>query len=245
MHDGLDAALNVVLLPGLLCDAEVWTAQVAALAPHCRVCVADFSACDSLEAMAGVALALVEGPIVAVGHSMGARVALDMVRLAPDRVARLALIDTGVHPRRDGEAATRQVLVDLAYADGMRALADRWLPPMVHPGRTADAALLGPLTAMVMRATPAQHERQIRALLDRRDAQPMLRDIRCPTLVMVGRQDSWSPLAQNEAIAHAIPGARLVVIEDSGHMSIVERPDQVSLALLAWLGLAPGAGVAG
>src|SRR5918994_5960656 len=233
---------SIVLLPGLLCDASVFDAQVAALAPHAEVAVADFSREDSLEGMARVALALRDGPIVAVGHSMGARAALEAVRLSPDRIERLCLMDTGVHPKRDGEEAQRQALVDLAFAEGMGALADRWLPPMVGEARAADPAFMAPLKAMVMRASPEQHERQIRALVNRPDARPLLPTIRCPTLVMVGRQDRWSPLSQHEEIAALIPNAELVVIENSGHMAPVERPDQVSRALLRWLGFGGTAG---
>ena len=231
--------MQIIFLPGLLCDASVWTAQVETLRPVADVVVADFAAHDSITAMASAALGLREGPLVVVGHSMGARVALEMVRLAPGRVVRLALLDTGAHPRREGEEVPRQALVDLADTQGMAALADRWLPPMVHEARVDDTALMAPLRAMVLRATPEQHRRQIRALLDRPDARPLLPTIACPTLVMVGRQDRWSPLAQHEEIAAAIPGARLVVIEDSGHMSPVERPDRVTDALVEWLGLAP------
>ena len=227
----------VILLPGLLCDASVFAAQVAALEPYSDVVVADFSGADSLQGMARSALALRDGPIVAVGHSMGARVALEMLRLAPERIAALCLMDTGVHPKRDGEEAQRQVLVDLAFADGMGALADRWLPPMVLEARAGDAALMEPLRAMVMRASPEQHRRQIRALVERPDPRPLLRTITCPTLVMVGRQDRWSPLAQHEEIAALIPNAELVVIENSGHMAPVEQPEEVSRALLRWLGL--------
>jgi pimeloyl-ACP methyl ester carboxylesterase len=228
--------LQIVLLPGLLCDASVWAAQVAELERHADVAVADFSAHDSLADMARSALSRRNGPIVAVGHSMGARVALEMLRLAPERIVRLGLLDTGVHPRRDGEEASRQALVDLAFEKGMGALAEKWLPPMVHEARTRDDALMARLKAMVMRSTPEQHRRQIRALLDRPDARPLLRTISCPTLVMVGRQDRWSPLAQHEEIAAAIPNAELVVIEDSGHMAPVEQPEQVSRELLRWLG---------
>ncbi len=230
--------MRIILVPGLLCDAHVWTAQIAALRPHAEVFVADLSSQDSIPAMARDALVLAEGPLVVIGHSLGARVALSMVDQAPDRVARLALIDTGAHPRREGEEATRQVLVDLAFSGGMAALAERWLPPMVHEARLGDDALMEPLKAMVARATPEQHARQIRALLDRPDARPQLGRITCPTLVMVGRQDRWSPLAQHEEIAAAIPGAALVVVEDSGHMAPVEQPEQVTRALLAWLGFA-------
>jgi pimeloyl-ACP methyl ester carboxylesterase len=227
---------TILLLPGLLCDASVWTAQIVALSPHAHVLVADFSEHDSLEAMALSALAMAEGPIIAVGHSMGARVAMEMVHLAPERIRKLALIDTGVDSRREGEEAKRQVLVDLAFAEGMGALADRWLPPMVHVDRVEDQALLAPLKEMVMRATPEQHQRQIMALLNRPNLVPRLASITCPTLVMVGRQDRWSPLAQHEEMAAHIPNAELVVIEDSGHMTLLEQPEQVSDALLRWLG---------
>jgi pimeloyl-ACP methyl ester carboxylesterase len=227
---------TILLLPGLLCDASVWRAQIDALRPYAHVLVADFSQHDSLEAMARSALAMTEGPIIAIGHSMGARVAMEMAHLAPERIEKLALIDTGVDSRREGEEAKRQVLVDLAYAEGMGALAERWLPPMLHVDRVEDQALLAPLKEMVMRATPEQHQRQIQALLNRPDLRPRLPDIACPTLIMVGRQDRWSPLAQHEEMAALIPRAELVVIEDSGHMTLLEQPEQVSHALLRWLG---------
>ncbi|HZH53562.1 MAG TPA: alpha/beta hydrolase [Microvirga sp.] len=227
---------KIVLLPGLLCDASIWSAQINALEPHADVFVADFSQHDSIEGMARSALALMEGPVTVVGHSMGARVAMEMARLAPQRVERLGLIDTGAHPRRDGEEVHRQALVDLAFAEGMEVLAERWLPPMVHERRADDPALMEPLKNMVMRASPEQHRRQIQALLNRPDARAQLAKITCPTLVMVGRQDRWSPLSQHEEMVALIPNAELVVIEDSGHMTLVEQPEQVSSALLRWLG---------
>src|SRR3954454_18216551 len=227
--------LQVLFLPGLLCDASIWAAQVDALKPYAEVQVADFSQQDSLTDMARSALAMSDGPVVAVGHWMGGRVALEMVRLAPERIAKLALLDTGAHARGPEEPAKRQLLVDLADQKGMGALADSWLPPMVDEARVRDAGLMEPLRAMVLRASPDQHRRQIRALLNRPDAKPLLPTIACPTLVMVGRQDRWSPLAQHEEIAAAIPNARLVVIENSGHMTPVEQPEQVSRALLDWL----------
>jgi pimeloyl-ACP methyl ester carboxylesterase len=230
-------ALEVILIPGLLCDASVWTAQIAALKPHAHVTIADLSQSDSLEDMAHGALALRKGPVVVIGHSMGARVALEMFRFAPRRIAGLGLLDTGVHPARDGEERQRQVLVDLAFKQGMGALADRWLPPMVHEERRRDPVLMESLKAMVMRATPEQHHRQICALLNRADARPLLQLIRCPTLVMVGREDYWSPVAQHVEIASQIPHAQLIIIEKSGHMSPVEQPDQVSNLLSRWLGL--------
>lgn len=236
LHGPMSQRPKIVLLPGLLSDAFVWANQAKALKPYADVFIADFSQLDSIEAMARSALALTDGPIVAIGHSMGARVALEMVRLAPERIEKLGLLDTGIHPRREGEEATRQVLVDLGFEKGMEALADRWLPPMVHDGRHGDRVFMEPMRAMVMRYTPEQHRGQIQALLGRPDARSHLSSIACSTLVMVGRQDRWSPVAQNEEIAALIPNAEFVVIEDSGHFAPVERPEQVTEALLNWLG---------
>ena len=229
---------RIVFLPGLLCDAAVFATQVAALAPHAEVDVADFRDCDSIGAMAAKALAVFDGPVSLVGFSMGGRAALECVRLASERIERLVLMDTGATPARDGEAAGRLELVDLAHHRGMTALAARWLPPMVHADRESDPALVRPITAMVERMSPTIFARQIRALLGRPDARAVLDAIRCPTLVVVGRQDRWSPLAQNRKLAETIPGARLAVIEDCGHFSPVERPEAVARVLVEFFGFA-------
>jgi pimeloyl-ACP methyl ester carboxylesterase len=154
------------------------------------------------------------------------------VRLAPDRVARLALLDTGVHPRAADEEAKRQALVDLARSQGMAALAARWLPPMLHPDHSA---LIEPLTEMVKRSTPETFANQQRALLNRPDAREVLPGIHCPTLVLCGRQDAWSPPSQHEEIAASIPESKLVIVDDCGHMSPVEQPAAVTRALLSHL----------
>jgi pimeloyl-ACP methyl ester carboxylesterase len=226
---------QVLALPGLLCDEYVWRAQIAGLADVADVTVADVSRHDDLNAMARAALDLVDGPVHVVGHSMGGRVAFEIWRIAPERVRSLVVMDTGVHGATSAEPANRQRLLDVAAHDGMRALADAWLPPMVHPSRRGDDTLMQSLRDMVMRATPESHARQIGALLNRPDATALLGTITVPTLVVVGRDDEWSPLAQHEQIAAAISGARLVVVENSGHMVTVERPDEVTALLREWL----------
>jgi pimeloyl-ACP methyl ester carboxylesterase len=232
------------LLPGLLCDEVTWAHQVEGLADLAEVRVPSFYGFDSLAAMAASVLAGAPDRFAVAGHSMGARVALELIRTAPERVERLALLDTGTHPVREGEPEKRQELVDLAFREGMAALAARWLPPMVHPDAPRrDKALLETLTAMVCRATPEIFTGQVRALLGRPDADPLLPSIKCPTLVGVGRQDAWSPVSQHEPIAAAIPGATLVIFEDSGHMAPMEAPQAVTGALRTWLraGLAAAA----
>jgi len=219
---------TLFLLPGLLCDAEIWSHQSAALSEFAEIVIPDFRFVRSIPAMAQLVLDGAPDRFSVAGHSMGGRVALEVFRMAPERVERLALLDTGIHPRRPGEEAGRQELIDLARRDGMEAMAARWLPPMLHSDHMA---LLAPLTAMVKRSTPETFENQQRALLDRPDARAVLPAIHCPTLVLCGREDAWSPVAQHEEIAALIPGSKLVVIEECGHMSPVEQPDAVTNAL--------------
>jgi pimeloyl-ACP methyl ester carboxylesterase len=223
------------LLPGLLCDATVWAAQVAGLSDIADIRTPDFLGHDSITGMAEWVLQGAPPRFAVAGHSMGARVALEIVRLAPERVTHLALLDTGTHTRAPGEADKRQVLVDLARSEGMAALADRWLPPMVHPDRLADARFMAGLRAMVERATPDIYAGQIKALLERPNAEAGLSAITCKVLIGVGRQDAWSPPSQHEAMARAIRHATYVVFEDSGHMAPLEAPDGVTAALRGWL----------
>ena len=230
---------RVLALPGLLCDDLVWAPQASALAETADVTIADLTGLDDLTAMAEAALADVEGPLDVIGHSMGGRVAFEVWRLAPERVASLVVLDTGVDPAGPTEPASRQRMLDISATGDMAALADAWLPMMVHPDRRSDAAFMQPLREMVMRATPAQHRRQIGALLHRPDAAPLLTTITVPTLVVVGRQDEWSPVTQHERITESIPGARLEVIEDAGHMVTLEQPEAVSALLGDWLSSLP------
>jgi len=225
----------LVLIPGLLSDAIVWQAVAEDLSDLCRVEIADVRQGDTMEEMADRVLAAHGGPLLAAGHSMGGRVALEMVRTAPERIVKLGLIDTGVHPRTEGEEAKRQVMIDLAWNEGMDALAARWLPPMVHPDRVDDPSLMKPLTDMVLRFDPETHERQMRALLARPDAAPLLGEFACQVLVVVGREDQWSPVAQHEVIAAGLDDARLVVIEHAGHFAPFETPAAMASALRDWI----------
>ena len=163
---------------------------------------------------------------------MGGRVALEVIRMASVRIDKLALLDTGIHPRKPAEEAARQQLIDLARREGMGALATTWLQPMLHPDHTS---LIAPLMEMVKLSTPETFENQQKALLDRPDARIALSSIQCPTLVLCGREDIWSPVAQHEEIARLIPGAKLIVVEKCGHMSPVERPEAVTAALREWI----------
>jgi pimeloyl-ACP methyl ester carboxylesterase len=231
---------SLVLVPGLLCDRTVWLGQIEALSGRRTIQVADHLLSDSLGQMAERVLAAAPGRFALAGHSMGGRVALEVVARAPERVTRLALLDTGYEALAAGdpgerERAGRYRLLEIARRDGMLAMGKDWARGMVHPARLADAALMDAIHQMLARAPVAQFEAQIRALLDRPDRTALLAGLRVPTLVLCGHDDSWSPLARHAEMARRIAGSRLVDIADCGHMSTMERPEAVASALSTWL----------
>jgi len=231
----------VLLLPGLLCDGAVFAGQLDALATRHECLLGDYLGRDSLPGMAEAVLARAPPRFVLIAHSMGGRVALEIVRRAAARVVALALLDSGYQGRATGavgeqEAREREALLALARTEGMHRMGRVWLPPMVHPARLNDAALTGAILAMVERCPYEVFAAQVRALLARPDATEVLRSIRCPTLIACGREDVWSPLARHEAMAALVPGSRLEVIEACGHMAPMERPTEVSSLLMRWLG---------
>lgn len=233
---------TVILVPGLLCDGDVWTHQIAALSPLYEIIVPDLTRQDSLPGMAAHILEGAPERFSIIGHSMGGRVTLEVFRLAPKRVARIGLLDTGVHPAPPEELPKRQAMLDISARHGMTALADAWLPPMVRPGLLdADPALRATLYAMIERMTPAIHRQQITALVNRPDAAPLLGQIACPALVGVGERDLWSPPDQHVPIAEAIAGATMVVFAGAGHMAPMEAPEAVNAAMVEWMAR-PGAG---
>lgn len=233
------AGERLVILPGLLCDSRMFAAPVAAF--DALVIDGFYGEADSVEAMAAFALARMPARAALLGHSMGARVALEIWRRAPECVARLALADTGVHPPRPGEEVGRFRLRDLGQREGDAALVDAWLPPMLGSAAAADPALLATLRAMAIAAGTETYARQITALLARPDATPLLATIDCPTLVIVGEEDRWSPPEQHAAIAAAIPGAQLRTLPGAGHMAPAEAPEAFNNALRDWLSWpAPG-----
>ncbi|MBN9410706.1 MAG: alpha/beta hydrolase [Burkholderiales bacterium] len=232
----------LLLIPGLLCDDVVWQPQIAALAGIADCTVARNGATDSITRMAEQALALMPpGPFAVAGHSMGGRVALEIVRLAPERVSRLALLDTGYQAIApglpgQGERNGRMQLLEVARTQGMRAMGERWARGMVHPD-VVGTPLFEAVLDMLERATPDLFEAQIHALLGRPDATPLLPHIRVPTLVLCGREDGWSPLARHETMRDLIGDvARLAVVEHCGHMSTMEQPGVVSGWMARWLG---------
>ena len=224
---------SIILIPGLLCDGFVWQGISAQLPPDTYI--ADNTRQRTITEMAETCLEETKGTLRVAGHSMGARIALEMVRLAPTRIEKMALLDTGIHGLKEGEPEKRQAIIDYAHEYGMKALAQKWLPPMVYEGNHHHTELMDGLTAMVLRMTPKIHERQINALVTRPDAKIHLPHITCPTLLMVGRQDQWSPISQHEDMQRYIKGSVLEIIEDAGHFAPCEQPMKTADRLTPFL----------
>jgi len=224
----------LLLLSGLLCDEILWADIPERLGDVAQAQVMSFRGFSSISAMADHVLAAAPERFAVAGHSMGGRIALEVVRSAPRRVCGLALLNTGVHTVRDGEPQSRGRLLRLAYEKGMSALAAEWLPPMMAGGARS-AELMPRLAAMIERSTPDAYAGQITALLNRPDALPVLPEIDVPTLLLSGSEDTWSPVSQHETMRRRIPHATLFEIHGAGHMAPYERPDAVAVALREWL----------
>ena len=217
---------TVVLIPGLMNDGAAWAGQIPALSRRAPIFIAHNEGHDSLAHMAERVLAATAGPLFVAGHSMGGRVALEIVAQVPERVSRLALLSTGAHGRGPDEAAGRMKLVDLAHARGMDAVADAWLPDMM--ARAAAEPDRQAVRAMLRRSSPAAFAAQQKALLGREDRSGMLPTIACPTLFATGEHDGWASPAQHAAMAALVPGARLEVIAGAGHMLPLEAPERLA-----------------
>lgn len=232
---------HLILVPGLMCDAASWAPMLPALQGHAQVHVVDHGQADDLVGMAQQILDATPKTFYLAGHSMGGRVALEVMRLAPERVRALALLGTGYRPKEAGaagekEVQTRQALLDVAQRDGVRVMAQAWVQNMVAPSRLTDATLMEEIVQMFQRKSEDVFKRQIRALLARPDASGVLHQLRVPTLLMVGEFDTWASPQQHQAMAKLIPTHPAVqVLAGSGHMLMMEKPELVVDHFLRWL----------
>jgi pimeloyl-ACP methyl ester carboxylesterase len=233
-HEQSPLKQPLLLLSGLLCDEVLWADIPERLEDVADVRVRSFRGFSSISAMAEHVLETAPERFAVAGHSMGGRVALEVIRTAPRRVCGLALLNTGVHTVRDGEPQSRGRLLRLAYERGMSALAAEWLPPMMAGGsRTQE--LMPCLTAMIERSTPDSYAGQINALLNRPEALSVLPTIGVPTLLLSGSEDAWSPVSQHQTMRRRIPHATVFEIHGAGHMTPIERPAGVAVAMREWL----------
>ena len=236
-HESPGAMPVLVLLPGLLCDAALWAPQVEALSDVCRPWVGDLTRDDTIAGMARRVLS--EAPterFALAGLSMGGYVAMEIMRQAPQRVTRLALLDTRARLDTPKETERRRELIGIARSErGFTPITNRMLPLLVHPERIKDGPLASIIRGMAERTGVDGYVRQQTAIMSRADFRRDLPRVARPTLILCGRQDVLTPLEMHEELARLIPDATLVIIEHCGHLSTLERPAEVNTALRAWL----------
>lgn len=230
---------DLLLVPGLLCDARLWRDQIGPLSGPARPVIAETTLDDAIDAMARRALAAMPGRFALAGLSMGGYVALAIMRLAPERVTRLLLMSTSAQQDTPQQARRRRGLIDLVArepAERFRGVTPRLLPQLVHPDRVSDAVLSADIAAMAARVGRDGFLRQQRAIAARPDSLDLLPQLRLPSLVVVGDADQLTPPELSRTMAAAIPGARLEVLRDCGHLPPMEHPDIVTALLRTWLG---------
>jgi len=227
--------LNLLLIPGLLCDPDLWSHQVGHLGDIANVAVADITGGDTMTLLAQQVLESAPDRFALAGLSMGGYVAHEIMRQAPERVERLALLDTSGRPDTDDQKERRGQLIEMSRIGKFRGVTDRLLPILIHEDRLTDDELTDRVKLMAERVGPEAFHRQQKAIMSRPDSRPQLAGYDVPTLIMCGRQDALTPVALHEEMADLIPDCRLAIIEDSGHLSTMERPQAATALLRQWL----------
>jgi len=225
---------RLLLLPGLLCDAALWQFQSLALVDVAEVTVADLTRSDSIAALAEDVLAVAPERFALAGLSMGGYVALEILRRAPERVTHLALLDTSARPDTPELTERRKALIELASRGKFKGVTPRLLPLLLH--KTHQFPPLSDIVIeMAARVGQPAFIRQEIAIMNRADSRPFLKDIKVPTLVLVGEDDALTPVPLHEELADGIAGSEFQIIARSGHLTPLEQPDMVNRALFDWL----------
>ncbi|WP_319826304.1 alpha/beta fold hydrolase [Thalassovita sp.] len=225
----------LVLLPGMMCDARLFAAQLADLSRDHAVMVAPITRGDTIAEIAEALLPQLPEKFALAGLSMGGIVAMEFLRRAPDRVKRLCLMDTNALAETPTSAASYEPLIVSARAGNLeQAMRQLMRPEFLAPG-PGRPAVLNAFVQMALDLGPEVFVRQIRALQKRPDQQPTLRKCRCPALVLCGEHDGLTPPKRHSFMADLIPHAELRLIPDAGHLPVLEQPEAVTAALRAWM----------
>ncbi len=225
---------HLILVPGLLCSAELFAAQRQGLADVADMTIGRHTGHASMADIARDILKTAPARFSVAGLSMGGYVAFELVRQAPRRVERLALLDTGPRPDLPERSAARRKLIELGREFGMAAVQKSLLPHLIHTDRLNDKPLIDRVVQMAVDTGFDAFVRQQEALIGRPDSRPFLKEIRCPTLIVVGDADILTPPEIARELHAGITGSRLEVIAGCGHLSTMERPEAVNSLLREW-----------
>ncbi|HEX2238226.1 MAG TPA: alpha/beta hydrolase [Gammaproteobacteria bacterium] len=232
----LESGIPIVLIPGLLNTEDLWRDQMQGLADLGNVLVTteqrDY---DNMPEIADRILNATPERFALAGLSLGGYVAFEILRQAPERVITLALLDTTARPDTEDKMQQRRNAIQLAREQGLHSVLKANLPNLLHPKHLKDKTIVERLTRMAEEVGVDAFVRQQNAIMNRPDSRSLLPDIRCPTLVLCGREDSLTPPELAQEMADTIPNSRLVIIKESGHLSAIEQPEQVTASMREWL----------
>ena len=228
-------SVTPIFIPGLILTLDVFAAQIDGLVHPAAAKTADTLGRDSITAMAEAALALADGPLVPVGISMGGYIAIEMARLAPQRLAGIALLNTQHRADPPERRKQREATIDMAQSDRFRGVTIHLLKSFLSPAAMEDETLVARVIAMAEEVGRENFVLQQRAILGRRDQSDTLAALTVPALVLSGGLDALTPPQASRDMAELIPDAELVIMEDIGHLSTIEAPDEVTDILNAYL----------
>jgi pimeloyl-ACP methyl ester carboxylesterase len=227
--------LPIILIPGLLASPRLYAEQIPELWRLGPLTVATHTRDDSMGGIARRVLASAPARFALAGLSMGGYICFEILRQAPERVAKLVLLDTSARADSPEQSEQRRAQIEMALSGRLDEVAETLFPRLVHARRWGDEALRRTWRAMVQEVGAEGFINQQRAIIGRPDSRPGLAAIRCPTLVIVGDSDIPTPPERAQEIANGIPGARLSVIRDSGHLATLEQPVAVTASMVEFL----------
>lgn len=228
-------AFPIVLVPGLTCTPRLYAPQLPALWPFGAVTVADHRRDSDMAAIAARILADAPPRFALVGLSMGGYIAFAMLRQAPERIVKLALLNTNARADTPEQTASRKTQIAMARGGRYGEIAGLSLPRYLLKRNQDDPVMSGIVRQMIEETGAEAFVRQQTAIMTRPDSRPLLASIRCPTLVLVGDTDVATPPEVNKEIADGIAGSKYIVVPDCAHLSTLEKPEAVNAALTAWL----------
>jgi len=227
--------MPLLLLPGLLCDGDLWKSQIKSLESFAVCSVANTTQHDNISAIARSVLNSAPPQFAVAGLSMGGYVALEIIRQAPERVIKLGLFNTSARPDTAEQRERRTLLLAMSKAGQFKGVTPRLLPMLIHPDHLKDKDLTTLIMTMAERLGRDVFNNQQTAILQREDSRPYLKNIRCPVLLIGGSQDAITPIEVMREINQQIPQSAFHVLEHCGHLSTLEQPQRVNSLMQSWL----------
>ncbi|WP_298830151.1 alpha/beta hydrolase [uncultured Planococcus sp.] len=227
---------NLVLLPGTLCDARQWEHQIDHLSAIADITIGDVTSGDTLKEMANTVLAKAPAKFSLAGLSLGGMVALEIIKQAPERVNRLALLNTNPTGPKPEQRTAWNGFINLVNEGRFNEITkDHLLPYLVHPNHLTNVELTSAIIEMAEAVGPDAYLRQLHAVATRINYVPYLQSIPCPTLILVGKEDTICPVSLHKEMHDHIPNSGIIIVKECGHLSSMEQPEAVTNALREWL----------